>query len=1257
MAYGLLLYKEIETPLGSQRVEIYKDGYSGTAIEIAGLHADGITISKDSQSLTQPITTSVLTLRLSDCNELDYSQFFTPNATLYKVVWKTINGTTTTTRWTGFITPDSYSENLAYRDTLTLTARDNLGRLNDYDFDLTQGQMLSVRAILTAAMTKAGVAMGLTFTTAKVATSPATTLAVDGLVNTTLLQGMTWHAAVELLLTGLGLTLAWNDGNAFEVRDITQAPANNQSAFFINKSGFRQIRPAWKNLTLAQDYGLRSNFYEGQFTKDQCGDQPTFTIPSSSKWDYGGTIALLNPYKGTAYPYETIYLPIQGGDGMSNRIVYAFATKQIAQPIKISFNANNTAWIWQDPADAYGFVGISDRSLLATKQSGQTYQMTRYYIRFRINVFCNVGGTTYILRDKWQVYDETTIEQPYLYFVMPAVLDEYGQIVAEDQDNEVSIYLGQLPGDGMVSVVFYTPVVQTKEGGDPAPIALATLTSSSFTTPYAKITNLTMSVDDGIGGRQMRVAVNPDHNMKGDLSVSLGQVPTGKGNTLLYLGGLFYNDTYYTPLTAFAKAQNGTNYDLLELVGREYITYQNAAYNALSGTMKAASLFRFDKGITFDGNAYRIVGASLAILSNTLSVQLLQQEASFDTAAHAIEAVDEEGSARPATTTGSIAQGAGFDSEILRHLSLLVLNEGQSDEETIMVCDITFASEKNIIAGGVGSGGDTPGGGGSIATLADVTLTNLAGGDILKYNATSSHWENTPLVLSALADVSLGNPGNGQALVYSSTLGKWVPGTVASGATVVSADATIGTSLTTLGTVDGTPIKAKIASYLLESDFTAANIVSTLGNTAVNRAAADESGNNIKSTYAVGLYVYQGNLYLKSKSNELLSGYVDGSDIVSVIGNNAVARASADASGNTIASQTWVGNQGYLTSSAISDMATQTWVGQQGYVTSSDLSGYATQTWVGNNYWSYSEADERFAHALQVSGTSLLLKSAASSSNTLSTITGSDLVTVIANNAVARATGDESGNNIKSTYAAGLYVYQNNLYLKSKSNELLTAYVDGSDLVTVIGTNAVARATADASGNAFATSYLRKDIDDTMSGNLTIGTTSAKKTLTIRGTTGEALIIYGNSYYTELYCTSGGLQISNDTKVYGNFVATGNVTAGSASDRRLKKDIRSITPIEAADLLMVLNPVIYQWNDKAAKLGGLRGVARGFLADEYLDLLPNAGRKIWGEYDAIDYEQVIPYLVAGWQQQHLRIRALEGEIEELRRRLREHGIQ
>ena len=47
-------------------------------------------------------------------------------------------------------------------------------------------------------------------------------------------------------------------------------------------------------------------------------------------------------------------------------------------------------------------------------------------------------------------------------------------------------------------------------------------------------------------------------------------------------------------------------------------------------------------------------------------------------------------------------------------------------------------------------------------------------------------------------------------------------------------------------------------------------------------------------------------------------------------------------------------------STALTGYATQTWVGQQGYLTSSSLNGYATQTWVGQNYISIAYFDRLF---------------------------------------------------------------------------------------------------------------------------------------------------------------------------------------------------------------------------------------------------------------------------------------------------------
>ena len=55
------------------------------------------------------------------------------------------------------------------------------------------------------------------------------------------------------------------------------------------------------------------------------------------------------------------------------------------------------------------------------------------------------------------------------------------------------------------------------------------------------------------------------------------------------------------------------------------------------------------------------------------------------------------------------------------------------------------------------------------------------------------------------------------------------------------------------------------------------------------------------------------------------------------------------------ATQQWVNQQGFLTSSAISDMATKTWVGQQGFLTSSAIADMATKTWVNQQNFLTSE--------------------------------------------------------------------------------------------------------------------------------------------------------------------------------------------------------------------------------------------------------------------------------------------------------------
>lgn len=132
---------------------------------------------------------------------------------------------------------------------------------------------------------------------------------------------------------------------------------------------------------------------------------------------------------------------------------------------------------------------------------------------------------------------------------------------------------------------------------------------------------------------------------------------------------------------------------------------------------------------------------------------------------------------------------------------------------------------------------------------------------------------------------------------------------------------------------------------------------------------------------------------------------------------------------------------------------------------------------------------------------------------------------------------------------------------------------------------------------------------------------------------------------------------SDDTQnlfIYGNLTSTGSITFGSASDRRLKDNIKSMTDEQATYVLKALNPVTYQWNSTAYELGKLSGVSDGFIADEYEKLIPNSGRDIWANYRAINYERATSYLVKGWQNHETRLEKAERRIKELENELKQY---
>jgi len=109
----------------------------------------------------------------------------------------------------------------------------------------------------------------------------------------------------------------------------------------------------------------------------------------------------------------------------------------------------------------------------------------------------------------------------------------------------------------------------------------------------------------------------------------------------------------------------------------------------------------------------------------------------------------------------------------------------------------------------------------------------------------------------------------------------------------------------------------------------------------------------------------------------------------------------------------------------------------------------------------------------------------------------------------------------------------------------------------------------------------------------------------------------------------------------GNLTAMGEITAYSASDRRLKTDIQQIT--SAMDVVDKLNPVSYKWNNVARKLNPNKTYDRdfGLIAQELEEVLPEMVHSIYGgEYKSVDYVKIVPFLIGAIKELKIEINKL-----------------
>ena len=120
-----------------------------------------------------------------------------------------------------------------------------------------------------------------------------------------------------------------------------------------------------------------------------------------------------------------------------------------------------------------------------------------------------------------------------------------------------------------------------------------------------------------------------------------------------------------------------------------------------------------------------------------------------------------------------------------------------------------------------------------------------------------------------------------------------------------------------------------------------------------------------------------------------------------------------------------------------------------------------------------------------------------------------------------------------------------------------------------------------------------------------------------------------------------------------SLTASGAVTAGSASDKRLKEDVKELELSRARDIILHSRPITFRWNSLASSLySSYSGNDLGLIAQELESILPEAIGTIFGKYKRLDYTKLITPMIKIQQDHDRRIEELENKVAELTEKLK-----
>lgn len=283
MEHRLKYYKEIESHGHLWRLEFLQETEETLAPMEIGPVLQGLRLvmQGDQADIDTPIVKTSLEMSFIDAPDLEderkcgyWEEFYTSSATEYMVcLYK--DGEK---EWSGYVTPDSFAEDLRYRSSISIIARDNLGILQDLDCDPlirdNYADKSRIIYLITRAMERSGCAMEFVFDESdymKLPYSYETTglLEMSGnvaynCIDAVKLRAMNWYDVLEKVLYAIGAVLRYIGKNKFAVIALRDLPKWGKEEWWdvplreVNfiAYGRRELVPGVREIVETQKYSI-----------------------------------------------------------------------------------------------------------------------------------------------------------------------------------------------------------------------------------------------------------------------------------------------------------------------------------------------------------------------------------------------------------------------------------------------------------------------------------------------------------------------------------------------------------------------------------------------------------------------------------------------------------------------------------------------------------------------------------------------------------------------------------------------------------------------------------------------------------------------------------------------------------------------------------------------------------------------------------------------------------------------------------------